>query len=100
MSVIVWDGRTLAADKQATNSGLRRTTSKMRRLSDGTVLAWSGDEGVGRILAAWYEAGADTRNWPACQDKDHWTLLVIAKPDGHLRHMRADFGFLREPNAR
>lgn len=47
MSVIVWDGETLAADRQATCAGLRYTAQKIGRLEDGSLLAWTGQQDTG-----------------------------------------------------
>lgn len=86
MSVIAWDGKTLAADRQMTNQGLKRTCSKMRLLKDGTILAWVGVQDVGLALANWYEAGRLPEQWPseAQKDKDDWTSLIVVRPDRSL----------------
>lgn len=79
MSVVAWDGKTIAADKQATCAGLRFKTTKLRRLESGEVLAWTGDQDSGQIVAKWYSDGADPEKWPACQaDKDVWARLIVA----------------------
>ena len=83
MSVVAWDGRFIAADKQATNSGLRIKTTKMRKLNSGEITAWTGDQDSGLALARWYEAGASHEKWPDFQkDKENWTRLIVAGPRG------------------
>ena len=78
MSVVAWDGRLVAADKQGTTAGLRITLTKMRRLPSGEVLAWTGNQDFGLTVAQWYEDGADMMQWPACQnDKDDWARLIV-----------------------
>lgn len=42
MTVICWDGKTLAADKRATSVGLARTVTKVQRHGD-VLLAMTGD---------------------------------------------------------
>jgi hypothetical protein len=81
MSVIAWDGKTLAADCQGTNQGLRRRVSKIERLEDGTVLGWVGSEDTGGAQLRWYKAGADINAWPASQTKEDWSVLVVVRPD-------------------
>ena len=78
MSVVVWDGKTLAADRMGVCAGLGVTTSKMSvRL--GTVLAWTGDSDRGRALAEWFWNGEDKAAWPKFQDdKERWTRLIVA----------------------
>jgi len=79
MSVIAWDGKMIAADKQATCSGMRFTTTKMRRLPSGEVLAWTGEQDGGELLAIWYANGADITKWPEFQkDKELWVRLIVA----------------------
>lgn len=90
MSVIAWDGKMIAADKQATCAGLRTTVTKLRRVQAepgqfgyGEVMAVAGDQDSGLMVMLWYEQGADPAKWPACQsDKDAWCRLLVASADG------------------
>jgi ATP-dependent protease HslVU (ClpYQ) peptidase subunit len=85
MSVVVWDGKTLAADRQITSAEMRVTVSKMKRLLDGTLLAWVGSQDGGLVMARWYENGEDVNAWPESQkDKKDWTRLIVVKPDGRV----------------
>lgn len=78
MSCVAWDGTTIAADKQATNMGLRFKATKIRLLASGEVLAWCGDQDSGASISKWYEEGADVTKWPTCQaDKDRWCRLIV-----------------------
>jgi len=82
MTVIAWDGKTVAADKRAICSGVHFMTTKLRRVKVGDhipeVLAWTGDQDAGETVAAWYAAGADISKWPECQkDKDAWSRLLV-----------------------
>ena len=80
MTIIAWDGRTLAADKQSESSGKISTVTKIIRLSTGEVLAWTGDHDSGLLMAKWYANGADIEKWPACQrDKDQWSLFIVSR---------------------
>src|SRR6185369_7569895 len=84
-SVVVWDGNTIAADRQSSNNGLKRTVSKMRQLANGEVIAWVGSLDVGLALASWYEKGQHVEDWPKLQDdKEKWTTLVIITPDRRI----------------
>lgn len=81
MSVIVFDGKTLAADMQVSYGSTRCKISKIRKLKDGTVLAVTGSECSGALMMQWYEEGADFSKYPACQtDKDDWSRLVVVLP--------------------
>ena len=82
MSIVVWDGKTLAADRMSVCAGLGVTTSKMSVNGD-TVLAWTGDSDRGRALADWYWRGADKADWPLFQiDNEKWTRLIVASKSG------------------
>jgi ATP-dependent protease HslVU (ClpYQ) peptidase subunit len=52
MSVIAWDGHVLAADKQATNNGLKRTTTKIHRAGE-CLVAFTGDASQGMLMVDW-----------------------------------------------
>jgi len=82
MSVVVWDGKTLAADRKAVCNGHQFATSKSRQLVDGTVLAWTGTQPTGLLLAEWYEAGEDRSKWPASQQTEEWAQLIVVTPNG------------------
>lgn len=82
MTVIAWDGRTLAADRQATNCSMKFAVTKLTRFKDGSVAAATGSAAAGNIMRQWYEDGADLTKYPECQKGDDWARLIVAKPDG------------------
>lgn len=81
MTVIAWDGKTLAADKRLGCNGYPATTTKIRRTAEGDLIGTTGDSGMGRGLMAWYESGANPSEYPAnrvdggCRS----TMLVIRR---------------------
>jgi hypothetical protein len=82
MTVIAWDGRTLAADKQM-GVDYPRTVCKIRRLANGELIGVTGSFDQGLMLAAWYEAGADPEAFPAFQaDQEKNSELLIVRVDG------------------
>lgn len=84
MTVIAWDGRTLAADKRCTLGGLIVAVGKLKA-HNGCLLAASGDSSMGRELVAWFCAGAKASAWPANNcDADKGACLVVVVPDGTL----------------
>lgn len=64
MTVIAWDGETLAADRLAHSEGLRNTVCKLRAVRDG-IIGFSGDLTACLEFVAWYEAGAIPSEYPA-----------------------------------
>ena len=84
MSVIVWDGQTLAADKQMTNGGLMLIGSKIFKIGDDLV-GFTGDYDYGLGMKHWFETGADPHSFPSNQnDKDSWVGILVVKPDGRV----------------
>jgi hypothetical protein len=77
MTVIAWDGRTLAADKRATSGGgIARTVTKIER-HGGSLLAITGCWDTGAEMREWFKAGADPERFPAKAREDRSTLIVI-----------------------
>lgn len=88
MSIIVWDGGTIAADKQGTACDLAATHTKLKQLSDGTVLGWTGEQEQGLCLARWFEAGSPKDKWPKFQEGEDWTRLIVARFEGVFTYER------------
>lgn len=83
MTVICWDGTTLAADKRAVNSGLVRTTTKIFRVGD-KLCGVAGDFAQGLAMVAWAEGGFKLDEFPESQrDKDEWATFVVIE-DGKV----------------
>lgn len=84
MTIVVWDGRTLAADKRATYSGLARTVTKIRRTHKGELLAFSGDFDMGMALVQWYEGDGCAERYPNNKNNDGVvkTQLMVIRLDG------------------
>lgn len=82
MTCIAWDGKTLAADKRATNSGLPRTVTKIHRVN-GCLIGASGDAAQAREMLSWWRNGAKAEDFPASQrDKEDWGTFVVIGDDG------------------
>jgi hypothetical protein len=97
MSVIAWDGVTLAADKRASLGTLIRTTTKIFRSGDALV-AYAGEAAFGEEVRAWFNRGANPEDFPAGnRDKDDWAgLLVIRKGQPIARYERTPYPLLFE----
>ena len=80
MTVIVWDGYTLAADKQSTSAGLTRTVTKIRKIRFH-LCGVAGDLCLGGEMMAWFERGAIPAELPAFQRTDNWVSLLVITPD-------------------
>ena len=76
MTVLVYDGKTLAADKQATNGGLKRTVTKVFRVGDLAV-GFSGDYGQAMEMLDWVRSGRKVEAFPASQRGDDWCSTLV-----------------------
>jgi hypothetical protein len=84
MSVIAWDGTSLAADRRAYLGGLYRTMTKVFDLGYA-LAAYAGDAAAGEEVLAWFNGGATPAEFPAPQrDRDSYAPLLIVWPDKTL----------------
>lgn len=83
MTVIVWDGTTLAADKMASFGDGHRTVRKVYRSGDH-LLAFAGDFASGLTKKAWFEAGAIPAHFPSdvLPDGSFLTAFYVIRRDG------------------
>lgn len=80
MTVIAWDGKTLAADRMATLGDMQYRVKKLfTRYVDGETVAFavSGYFAEGMAMIDWYYKGA-TGEFPKCAD-DRKTYLYVAR---------------------
>ncbi len=81
MTVVCWDGTTLAADKMADMGGLKVSVTKIKRIAD-CLVGSSGSASEANELMAWFGRGADPKDFPETQrDTENWTGLLVIKPD-------------------
>jgi ATP-dependent protease HslVU (ClpYQ) peptidase subunit len=77
MSVIAWDGKSIAADKRSVSDGLPRTTTKLFMVGNA-VIGFVGTASVGLSLVDWYAQGADPTKFPTIQATEEWMRLIVA----------------------
>lgn len=81
MTVIVWDGKSLTTDKQATQSNLMRTVTKSRIIR-GHLCAVAGDWDLAQEMFVWFERGAKPDEVPPFfRSKEDWVAFVAITPD-------------------
>jgi hypothetical protein len=83
MTVIAWDGKTLAADKMSCSAGYGYTVTKVYRLRDGSIAAFCGDGDGATALLAWLEAARNPSEYPQAQ-KDNDTSALVISGDGSV----------------
>ena len=81
MTIIAWDGKTLAADKAASNCGYLRTVTKIYRVPSGLV-GFAGDGCRALALLQWFREGCDPAKYPAFQASDDAVVCLHIGLDG------------------
>lgn len=86
MTVLAWDGTSLAADKQATEGNTRHLTTKIKRIDKGRfkgyLVGGSGMTSQVNHMIAWFELGAEPETFPKYQDHDEFSAQLLAiSPD-------------------
>lgn len=95
MTVIAYDGRYVAADKQSTGNGTKQLVTKLFVHGD-EVIAISGNAFMGRSLAAWWKGDRRVEDWPQRNTKEsdgEACNMYVFKRDCHVR----EFGTLPIP---
>ena len=87
MTIVAWDGKTLAADRRVVSSAYKGGETTKIHTWEGGLCGISGDLDTGVTLLAWLLAGADAERYPQLQENDPSNLLVIYH-DGRV----AEFG--------
>ena len=84
MTTIAWDGKTLAADKQATNHdcGIGITT-KVYRIN-GCLVAGAGSADVFHSMVRWFSMGADVDAFPDIQAETNDATLLVITPESRI----------------
>lgn len=94
MTVIAWDGHTLAADKQGDCGGGKFATTKIHKIN-GHLIGGTGDYDAVMTMINWFEKGAHPDDWPKCQadEKRYANLLVISPQKEIFRYEREPFPY-------
>lgn len=76
MSVIVWDGKTLAADRMVVSGNLKRSTTKIWRRGDMLIAGAGTAVGIQAMLE-WIEDGCDKEKFPKLRDGEDVSVWVV-----------------------
>ena len=88
MTVIAWDGKTLAADKRMTAGWVTSPIVKKIRRSNGELIAATGNASIAVQLFDWHSKGCDPDTWPECNKdpaKDSITHLIVINEKTGIR---------------
>ncbi len=96
MTVICWDGRTLAADKQMTNGMTRMTVTKLYR-ANGCLIGICGDASAGMETLQWFRDGAKPADYPAGNRAEGGASLIVVRADKLvMKYEKSPFPFAVE----
>lgn len=95
MTCIAFDGRTLAADKQTTSAGMKRTVTKIFRIGK-LVCGCSGAIDQGLEMLDWVRTGRDPERFPASQRTDNWSNLVVIEDGRVLSYEQTPYPIINE----
>lgn len=84
MTVIAFDGKTLAADRQSTSNGHTSTCRKILRCADGSLIAAAGHATHAMQLLRWACEGFVEAQFPVWADKENYADLWRVLPDGKI----------------
>lgn len=84
MTVIAWDGKTMAGDKRTNFGGLHATTTKVYRVN-GCLVGCSGNTAQIYEMHRWLADGAKREDMPAIQrDIDKCVSMLVVEPTGRI----------------
>jgi len=96
MTVIAWDGKTLAGDKRATCAGLIRTVTKILRVGP-LLVAGSGDLDMVVAGFVWVEGGRKPEEFTAAmRDRDTSPDILVIEEGRVLKYERTPYPMLFE----
>lgn len=86
MTVVAWDGRSLAADKMTDFGGLWSTTTKVHAVPGGGAIATTGLAALGAELVNWVMNGAKPVDFPSGDQRnpDKCCSALVITPDGQV----------------
>lgn len=87
MTVVAWDGKTLAADKRGIAGGLPFTVTKLFRAAD-RLIGFSGNADRMGQLRNWFESGMDPEKYPQI-DKDAPAWCMAIRRNGTIERYEA-----------
>lgn len=86
MTVIVWDGQTLATDGAASDDACMWEAEKAWRLDSGEVVSGAGQVQTILEMRHWYTNGADRKRFPMSQLGRNFCHFLVVRQGGLYRY--------------
>ena len=77
MTILAWDGKTLAADRMATNNGVASTVTKVFRLDEDRIIGISGHLTRGLEVVDWLATNGHKDAFPKGSEDEWYCALLI-----------------------
>lgn len=77
MTVIAWDGKTLAADKMLSNATYKYKINKLFRLNDGSIGGWAGYPHQALKVIGWLNSDRNPEKYPDQTDEERSAVVMI-----------------------
>lgn len=84
MTVIAWDGTTLAADREASDAWMKCGSMLKIHAINGNLVGCSGNAAEIAEVLVWFRAGADPDKFPAALRNEKVKMMVIT-PERRVR---------------
>lgn len=85
MSVIVWDGTTLAADRQAVSGGRIYRVRKIVRIDQNRIAGFAGCMTQGLKVIEWLRSGSGLGDFPKLDREDDYCTVLLVERRGSRR---------------
>lgn len=95
MTIIAWDGTTLAADKQVTCNDLKKTITKIFKTDLG-LIGVSGVMNMGMAIKTWLLEGAIAELYPEISNEPYTQLILINKEHQLITYQGCGYPLLIE----
>lgn len=102
MTVVVWDGNMLAADRMAVSGGTKYAVQKIFRLPDGSLVGVSGCLPRATAVVEWLKNGAVPSDYPQGGGDAEWVTVLHIRVDGsavRYEHIGHPIPLLTTPHA-
>lgn len=96
MTVIAWDGKTLAADKRSNYSRVISVVTKIHK-HENMLFGIVGGLAAGQAMLAWAKGGFVVADFPATQkNEDDWCQFVVVDKEGFKVYEKSPYPILFE----
>ena len=83
MTVIAFDGKTVAADRRAVHAGVCRTTTKITRHKN-MIIGCAGDVDIAQSLFYWAKQGFNPETFPDMRGGELCASTIVIQDDGTI----------------